>query len=231
MAPELYELFDEWKTNAGRNPAFVARGLHVPEKSDDAFDQHIRAMRLLAECQTAIAQLEGNGANVTSFRRNLRMWAATIMHYPNNWQAAGEAGRAFGPHAMDTLSSLAVVLDTRGPVVSEQGMERLRQLLRDVKDLLVEDDSISEDMRGHVYSVVQTLNRYLDDVEMYGQADIRDAIRDLWVSLNAAAGQSDERHRTKWEAFVRNVGMPAAGTILGSIPTLALETASLIAGG
>ncbi|WP_454700063.1 hypothetical protein [Arthrobacter humicola] len=234
-AAELHTLFKKWAdTGSPRATAFVARGLHQPDgaQSGEAFDEHIRAMRLLAECQTMVDQMEASGTDVETFRRMLRLWAGAIMHYPYNWQAAGEVSHPFKPHAMDTLSTLAILLDARGPIITDDGMERLRKLLDNVKALLIEDESISADMRGHVYSVVQTLNRYLDDVEMYGQAEIRDAIRDLWVSLNAAAGESvDDAKRSKWKGFAQEIGIPAVGSVLGSIPSLALEALSLAAGG
>jgi hypothetical protein len=232
-AAELHAIFEKWKrTGSPRTAAYIARGLHDTGGGDSnaAFDEHIRAMRLLAECQNIINEMESNGTDVATFRRTLRLWAAAILHYPHNWQNAGEAAAPFKEHAMDTLSTLAILLEARGPLITVEGMSLLKQLLADVTDLLQVDDSISADMRAHVYAVVQTLRRYLDDVDMYGQADFKDAIRDLWVSLNAAAGQADEKHRSKWQAFVRDIGIPAAGTVMGSIPTLALEAVSLAAG-
>lgn len=233
-ASELHALFERWALGGSRDSAYTMRGFNAgsPNEKAAAFDDHIRAMRLIAECQQLIDQLEANGTKVSTFRRNLRLWAAAVMHYPYSWQGAGDSRRPFDERVMDTLDSLAILLDTRGPIVNADGMERLRGLLADVKNLLVEDTSISEDMRRHVYSVVQTLNRYLDDVEMYGQADIRVALRDLWVSLNAAAGESvDDEKRSKWKGFAESIGIPAAGSVLGSLPSLALDALSLAAGG
>lgn len=232
-AAELHLIFEKWKSVAdGRTTAFVSRGLHDGNKdrSDAAFDEHLRAMRLLAECQTFVNELESSGRDVTTFRRTLRLWAAVVMHYPYNWQAAGEAAATLNQHGLDTLSALSLVMETRGPVLLDDAQRQLRALLDDVTTLLKEDQTLSADLRSHVYLVVQMLNRYLDDVEMYGQADIKEALRDLWVSLLAAAGQSGEAHKSKWEAFVQKIGIPAVGTIMGSIPTLALEAASLATG-
>lgn len=231
-ASELHSIFVKWSAANGQ-AAFQLRQLATlgSDESNAAFDEHIRAMRLIAECQTAIDQLEANGTKVDTFRKTLRLWAAGIMHYPYHWQQPGEATNPFDARVMDTLDTLAIVLDSRMPMISPAGMEHLRNLLAQVKDLLTKDESLSADMRSHVYSVVQTLLRYLDDVEMYGKADIQAAIRDLWVGLNAAAGQSSDANRPKWQSFVQQIGVPAAGTILGSIPTLALEAAALVAGG
>jgi hypothetical protein len=231
-AKELHSLFEKWTAGTGQ-PAFQVRGLASvgSESSNAAFDEHIRAMRLIAECETAISELEASGTKVNTYRKTLRLWAAGIMHFPFNWQHPGEAVSPFDDRVMDTLDTLAIVLDSRLPLVTSGGMEHLRRLLTEVRELLAEDESLSAAMREHVLSVVQTLMRYLDDVEMYGKADIQAAVRDLWVGLNAAAGQTSDRLRPKWQSFVQQIGVPAAGTILGSIPTLALEAAALVAGG
>lgn len=193
-----------------------------------AFDSHVRGMRLISECENAISELEREGQNVDTFRRVLHSWAAALMNFPQSWNGRDTNPRqVFTPRVMDTLETFALVLESRAPAINPYGIERLQSLLVEIQDLLKEDASLGGEMRLHVYEVVQMLLRYIEDKEMYGHADFRNAVKDLWIAVNAAAGASDDEHRSRWKDKANAILVPAAGTILGSIPAYGMQIAQI----
>jgi hypothetical protein len=228
-AAELHELFVGWSSNPNLAP-YIARELAAGENSDQAFDDHIRAMRLISEIDMLIARLEQTLPSASSYRKSLRRWAGAVMNYPQNWQGPREAQLPFNDLVMNTLEGLAVTIDAMGPVLEAGGEEKLKALLSDVEALLTQDDSIDGLIRGHLYEVIKLLQRYLDDVEFYGEADFAAALRDLWVTMNAASNQADDEHKGRWVVLLERIGVPAAATVLGSMPTIALQAIGMATG-
>ncbi|MHA7180318.1 hypothetical protein ACX80J_09400 [Arthrobacter sp. MDB2-24] len=228
-AAELHELFVRWSSNAELAP-YIARELAAGDDSDRAFDDHIRAMRLISEIDMLIARLEQTLPSASSYRKSLRRWAGALMNYPQQWQGPKQAQLPFTDLVMNTLEGLAVTIDAMGPVIDVGGEEKLKALLVEIEELLSDDDSIDGLVRGHLYEAVKLLRRYLDDVEFYGEADFAAALRDLWVTMNAASNQADTEHKGRWDSLLDRVGVPAAATVLGSMPTIALQAIGMATG-
>ncbi len=136
-------------------------------------------MRVIAECDVVITELESTMPSAAAYRKSVRRWAAALMHYPNQWQTPRQAQTPFTDLIIDTLQGLATLIDARGPMLQPVGEEKLRELLDEVEELLRIDDSIDGLVRAHLYEVIQMLRQYLDDIAFYREADLAASLRDL----------------------------------------------------
>ncbi|MFI2563558.1 hypothetical protein [Paenarthrobacter sp. NPDC018779] len=226
-AHELLELFEQWGEQPDGNP-LKGRGFHKNE--DEAVDDHLHAMCLLAAMKNCVDDLERGGYRVKSFRRSFRLWTKAVMNYPHAWNTNSNSA-IFSVHAMDTLENLAAAIDGHLPTPTPERIAEIMSYLDDVVSLLGDDESLSPELRLHVSKIVQMIRGCIAEEKAFGETDLKQALYDLWVALYAAAGQSEgEEQRSRWTAMAEAIYKPAAAGFIGSIPGLAIGAAQLVQG-
>ncbi|WP_440102445.1 hypothetical protein [Glutamicibacter mishrai] len=104
----------------------------------------------------------------------------------------------------------------------------VRSALDQVVELLRRDETLNADIRGHVYRTVQVLRRYIDDEEFVPGADFSEAIYNLWIATNAAAGAStDDDLRKSWRERSAAFWQETRGGLAASIPANAIALSQL----
>jgi hypothetical protein len=168
----------------------------------------------------SVDDLERGGYRIKSFRRSFRLWTAAVMNYPHAWNSGSNG----------TLENLAAAIDGHLPVPSPERVVEIMSYLDDVVSLLGEDQKLSPELRLHLSKVVQTIRSCIAEESAFGETDLKQSLYDLWVSLYAAAGQSDGENRGRWAKMAETIYRPAAAGFIGSIPGLAISAAQLVQG-
>ncbi len=224
----LLEHFQTWR-EPGNASAHTARGF-AGATAEQAFADHEHAMRCLTDMSRTINRLEAEGHAVGHYRRGFRLWMIAFLNLPHGWQQDGLAGHVFTDHAMDMLESLAATIDRSEPHLQDTEQQGIGDYLDQVLKLLGEDTAISDELRQHIFRTVQTVRDCLEEVAILGKTDLKKALHDLWISLYAAAGQSDGEPRTKWQKFAEHIVYPTFSGLLASLPSAGIAIAQLTQG-
>jgi hypothetical protein len=225
-AERLHEIFSTWSASYGPNvTAFSARGLDT--KGDAAYATQLEAFRLLVAIDQALIYLAQRGIDVLIYRAEWKNWIDMALHIPNSWANGSDPNTGFPATPMAHLKTLAILLNVDRPGLSEKPEETLRAVLAEVFRLLAVDENLSDSLRAYIFGLASEMRNALDDEAVVGTFDFAGAAERLWVSLQAAAGQS-KSHRTDWKRASTSMFRDAGAAAIGSMPTLALTVMQMI---
>lgn len=218
-ATALIELFTSWKS--GTTP-YHARAMGSKGKQD-----HIDAMRHIADCSRILDLAESQGRKVAVHRRAVGLACQAILNFPYSWQAA-DTEKPFTDHLTDAVESLESFISSTNHSSLTATVSTVRSALDDVVGLLHRDTTLNPDIRGHVYRTVQVLRRFIDDEEFVPGTDFSEALYNLWIATNAAAGAStNEECREGWRDRASGFWKETRGGLAASIPANAIALSQL----
>ncbi|MDY0892991.1 hypothetical protein [Frigoribacterium sp. CFBP9030] len=216
-AADLHALFVQWGEvlKDGNHSVAGSRGLDTVR----GFAGQRDAMRHLLDLVDGLARLEEQGLPVSLYSKYVPAWTSMLMNFDRSWGSAMSREVAFPSNEMDHLETLIGWFAVGAPRLrGGTGME-LRALLEDVSSLLLEDASISDELRLYIRRLVADITASLDDETLGDGFDLGGAAERLWVALFAAAGQtSDPEKKSRWANLATTIWQPSIVGITSSIP-------------
>ncbi|MGO4297122.1 hypothetical protein [Glutamicibacter sp. MCAF14] len=218
-ATALIELFDSWKK--GQTP------YHARDMGNSGMRHHIDAMRHITDCNKILDIAETQGKKVAVHRRAMMLAGQAVLNFPYNWGGA-DTSKPFTDHLRDSVEGVESFISTMNYSSLNATVSTVRSALDQVIELLRRDTTLNADIRGHVYRTVQVLRQYIDDEEFVAGADFSEALYNLWIATNAAAGAStDEDLRKSWRERSSDFWRETRGGLAASIPANAIALSQL----
>lgn len=111
------------------------------------FAIQVEAFRLLISIEHALNYLGTKNASVDVYRSQFIEWEKMAINAPNNWAAGSEADVGLPPVPMSHLNTFATLLDFDRPGLQPEPEAKLRNVIQEVMNLLVADESLSPHLR------------------------------------------------------------------------------------
>lgn len=185
---------------------------------DGGIEKHLLAMRYVSDCARILDLADAQGSRVAVHQRALNLCVKAIINHPFSWFDK-HAEKPFTDHLMDAVESLETFISMMNyaPVVATA--KNVGAMIAEIIPLLAEDESIHPDIKGHVYRTIRTLQRFLEDEHFSPGGDFAEAVYDLWVATNAAAGSStDQEYVDRWRDKARRIWEESRGSVIAAIP-------------
>ena len=228
-AADLHDVFEQWGAvlSDGNHSVSGSRGLDTQE----GFARQRDAMGHLLDLVEGLSRLEEQGMPVSVYRKYVPAWTSMLMNYDHTWTSAVYRDTAFPQNEMDHLETLKGWFDVGAPRLRSGSDVELEGLLDDVNALLLDDASISDELRLYIRRLVADIKASLDDEQIGGGFDLAGAAERLWVALFAAAGQTaDPEKKSSWTNLATTLWQPSVVGILSSLPGAVATTIGVIAG-
>lgn len=218
-ATALIELFDSWKK--GQSP------YHARDMGNTGTQRHIEAMRYVTDCNRILDLAEIQGRKVDVHRRAVGLACQAILNFPYHW-GGSETEKPFTDHLRDSVEGLESFISSINYASLDASVTTVKQSLDEVIQLLADDETLNSEIKGHVYRTVQVLKRFIEDEEFTPGADFSQALYDLWIATNAAAGaSSDENCRIRWRDKASNLWAETRGNAMAALPANAIALGQL----
>lgn len=214
-ATTLLGLFEKWNGDSNDSP-YNIRGFS--KDPDTCYTDHDVAIKAIADISRSLDYLESQGQKVGAYRRAIKLFIAALLSVPAGWAQGGAQVSTMTVHMFDMLEALESVLAGNVVALNPNGAERIGDLLNQVIAGLDDDPNLSAQLKAHILRVVQTVRDCIEEFGLTGETNLREALHNLWISLYAAAGATSDEQRGFWQNLATNVGFPAAGSALGSLP-------------
>lgn len=221
----LHARLAQYRTPEGQASLYTR--WHLGDDSVSQLDADDRAALLeaadwLRRIDRLIDALDRSGHRVGGYRRNYVIWVNSAFAIGKGWHV----NTRYPPEdvcpltAMESLESLAGVLDLLTPGPGSHAHAQLIDLVAQVSEALDGDDTLSEQLRIHLRRVVDHLRACVEHPEAYDLNDVAEAVDDVVTAAKAAAGES--AHST-WKKFWETlhdcyVAPTVAGLIVGYGP-------------
>jgi hypothetical protein len=224
-ARRLFEIYSTWADSySPQRQAIDVRRLNDPK----GIAKQMEAFRLLISIEYALDYLGRKNASVEVYRAQFPEWVKMAIHAPNNWTSGSSAQTGFPAGPMSHLNTFATLLDFDQPGLQPEPEAKLRNVIQEVMDLLIADESLSPHLREYVFKLVNEIRTALDDESISGSFDFAEGAHRLWVAVFAAAGQS-KNMRIKWRHAASDLFRDAGAAALGSLPSMGLTIAQIAA--
>lgn len=205
------------KQNGENNSQFQSRTAQI-------WADHRLAVTRLNQVVEAIEVAKREGVPVTVYDQFIPQWTKAIFAYPHGWAERSEPGILKAP--LDQLEGVAALLDFVIPKFEEGSSEKFSNFLEVLLYRVSALDESHRFLREHSIRIIQHLRGCLEDLDLYGEFKIIDALHELKYILEAleeaADTQEDKKFYQKaregaWGFFKKSTGsVVLAGTILAS---------------
>lgn len=224
-ARRLHEIYQGWA--AGYGPTAEARGARgLDPNSPDTYASQVESFRLILAIEHALVYLESKSPGMAIYRKQFPQWVNISINYPGNWTGGSDPEASFPQSVMDHLHTFSILLDFDNPGLMPEPEAKLRDVIQSIVTLLIEDDSLSQELREYIFKLTNEVRAALDDEAITGSFDFAGAAQRMWVSVFAAAGQS-KKMKTKWKATAGRLFQDASATALGSLPAVSVTLAQI----
>ncbi|QKD79843.1 MULTISPECIES: hypothetical protein [Actinomyces] len=198
--------------------------------SDESYAALLESAVWLIDINRLIDTLERVGRRVRPFRRNYPIWVNSTLAIGKAWSNFYSPEEVCPQSAMDSLDSLAEVLDMLTPAPGNQTHEQLMDLANQISEGIENDPTLTDQLRIHLQRVVNHLRNCLANPGAYNLADFAEAADDAVTAVKAAAGEStDKTWKERWSKISTLVAYPTiAGLLTNGVSTAAGEIASHI---
>lgn len=196
----LLAQFHAW--NKPNKPAAGARGTDNP--TSDAWVQHRLAVRHLNAIDEILSEMAAQGKNVAVYQAAFVQWTQVVFAFPRGWGEAN-SGRIDGT-TLQHLETLAGRLEDYLPTTTDDGLERTRTLVDQVRNAIISDDSLPQDLKVHLHQMADQLGWCLDHYEITGDFELKNAIDRLFITIGVTAQVSKEGGM--WAKFVNTFVYP-----------------------
>lgn len=231
----LYDRLNEYRAAPGKSA--VSDRWNIVEGTGPVISDESRAALLesavwLIDLNKLIDSLERVGRRVGPFRRNYPIWVNSTLAIGKTWSdtVSYYPEEVCPQSAMDSLDSLAEVLDMLTPAPGNQIHEQLMDLVNEIAEGIENDPTLTEQLRIHLQRVVDHLRSCLTNPGAYDLADFAEAADDAVTAVKAAAGEStDKTWKERWSKISTLVVYPTiAGLLTDGVSTAAAEVTSHI---
>lgn len=215
----LFDRLNEYRAESGNSTVpdrWNIAGDGGPVISDESRAALLESAVWLRDIDRHIDSLERIGRRVGPFRRNYPIWVNSTLAIGKSWSGTFYTPEDVCPQsAMDSLDSLAEVLDMLTPSPGNQIHEQLTNLADRIAEGIESDPTLSDQLRVHLRRVVDHLRHCLANPGAYDLADFAEAADDALTAVKAAAGEStDKTWKERWSDISTLIVYPTIAGLL-----------------
>lgn len=185
---------------------------------------HRLAVTRLNQVVESIEIAKREGVPVTVYEQFIPQWTEAIFAFPHGWSERDQPGILKVP--LDQLESVAALLNFVIPKFEEGSSEKFSNFLEVLLHRVSTLDETHRFLREHSIRIIQHLRGCLEDLDLYGEFKIIDALHELKYILEALEEAADTPEDKKfyqkaregaWGFFKKSTGaVVLTGSILAS---------------
>lgn len=198
--------------------------IQFKKRTAQIWADHRLAVTRLNQVVEAIEVAKREGVPVRVYEQFIPKWTEAIFAYPHGWDERTQPGILKVP--LDQLESVAALLDFVIPKFEEGSSEKFSNFLEVLLHRVSALDESHRFLREHSIRIIQHLRGCLEDLDLYGEFKIIDALHELKYILDAleeaASTPEDKKFYQKaregaWAFFKKTSGsVVLSGTLLAS---------------
>lgn len=210
----LYQQFEEWRSNGGQDRE---DSREIRQQGCAAWDKHLRAAQLLHDIQELLEYAEEQGHDVGSFREPFYDWVKMLWIYNSGWLTEGDS---INDTAMRHLKNASVVFSFLLPELEESKKTGFDNFLTVLDQRVANLDDEHKHLRAHALRIIRHIHGCLDNLDVYGEFRILDALHDLQYILNILASEVTDK-----DDFFKKAASGVWSYFKKSAATLAISSA------
>lgn len=197
-AESLATILESWSLKSNRRN-LEARFSNNQSHLTETWREQALAVELLREVDRSLDRLEELGQstkNVDAFRKHLPTLYRAVFGFSPSWQVQSKIdGPYVDPQSTGALRQLSMLLNMTDlvPVVGDDQVGRLRELLTEAYGVVRQAESFPREMRFFLFNLLDEARRYVDEMDTFGSSKARGAILALCLELEQQGVQLEER--------------------------------------
>ena len=226
----LFDQLTKYRTATG-NVSLLERW-HTSDDETSIINDADRAALLesakwLTDINAIIDTLDNMGRKVGPFRRNYSTWVDSTLNIGKSWSSPYTPEEVCSQAALDSLETLADMVDVLTPSLSTPLRDQLISLANELADGLEADTTLSDQLRDHLRRTVEYLRRCLENPGECHLQNVVDATDNAITAAKAAAGEStDSVWKERWRQLSTAIVYPTVSGLIASFPSIILQITS-----
>ena len=226
----LFDQLTKYRTATG-NVSLLERW-HTSDDETTIINDADRAALLesakwLTDINAIIDTLDNMGRKVGPFRRNYSTWVDSTLNIGKSWSSSYTPEEVCPQAALDSLETLADMLDVLTPSLSTPLRDQLISLANELADGLEADTTLSDQLRDHLRRTVEYLRRCLENPGECHLQNVVDATDNAITAAKAAAGEStDSVWKERWRQLSTAIVYPTVSGLIANVPSMILQITS-----
>jgi hypothetical protein len=226
----LFDQLTKYRTATG-NVSLLERW-HTSDDETSIINDADRAALLesakwLTDINAIIDTLDNMGRKVGPFRRNYSTWVDSTLNIGKSWSSSYTPEEVCPKAALDSLETLADMVDVLTPSLSTPLRDQLISLANELADGLEADTTLSDQLRDHLRRTVEYLRRCLENPGECHLQNVVDATDNAITAAKAAAGEStDSVWKERWRQLSTAIVYPTVSGLIASFPSIILQITS-----
>ena len=223
----LFDQLTKYRTATG-NVSLLERW-HVSDEENSTITDADRMALLesakwLVDINAIIDTLDKMGRKTGPFRRNYSTWVDSTLNIGKSWNSSYTPEEICPQAALDSLETLADMVDVLTPSLSTPLRDQLISLANELADGLEADTTLSDQLRDHLRRTVEYLRRCLENPEEYHLQNIANATDDAITAAKAAAGESTHSiWKERWDKLSTVIICPTISGLIANVPSMILQ--------
>lgn len=226
----LFDQLTKYRTATG-NVSLLERW-HTSDDETTIINDADRAALLesakwLTDINAIIDTLDNMGRKVGPFRRNYSTWVDSTLNIGKSWSSSYTPEEVCPQAALDSLETLADMVDVLTPSLSTPLRDQLISLANELADGLEADTTLSDQLRDHLRRTVEYLRRCLENPGECHLQNVVDATDNAITAAKAAAGEStDSVWKERWRQLSTAIVYPTVSGLIANVPSMILQITS-----
>ena len=223
----LFDQLTKYRTATG-NVSLLERW-HTSDDETSIINDADRAALLesakwLTDIKAIIDTLDNMGRKVGPFRRNYSTWVDSTLNIGKSWSSPYTPEEVCPQAALDSLETLADMVDVLTPSLSTPLRDQLISLANELADGLEADTTLSDQLRDHLRRTVEYLRRCLENPGECHLQNVVDATDNAITAAKAAAGEStDSVWKERWRQLSTAIVYPTISGFIANVPSMVFQ--------
>lgn len=223
----LFDQLTKYRTATG-NVSLLERW-HTSDDETTIINDADRAALLestkwLTDINAIIDTLDNMGRKVGPFRRNYSTWVDSTLNIGKSWSSPYTPEEVCPQAALDSLETLADMVDVLPPSLSTPLRDQLISLANELADGLEADTTLSDQLRDHLRRTVECMRRCLENPGECHLQNVVDATDNAITAAKAAAGEStDSVWKEQWRQLSTAIVYPTISGLIANVPSMILQ--------
>ena len=184
----------------------------------------LESAKWLTDIKAIIDTLDNMGRKVGPFRRNYSTWVDSTLNIGKSWSSPYTPEEVCPQAALDSLETLADMVDVLTPSLSTPLHDQLISLANELADGLEADTTLSDQLRGHLQRNIEYLRRCLENPGECNLQNVVDATDNAITAAKAAAGEStDSVWKERWRQLSTAIVYPTISGLVANVPSMVLQ--------
>ena len=184
----------------------------------------LESTKWLTDINAIIDTLDNMGRKVGPFRRNYSTWVDSTLNIGKSWSSPYTPEEVCPQAALDSLETLADMVDVLTPSLSTPLRDQLISLANELADGLEADTTLSDQLRAHLRRTVECMRRRLENPGECHLQNVVDATDNAITAAKAAAGEStDSVWKEQWRQLSTAIVYPTISGLIANVPSMILQ--------